>query len=96
VLVNFEGPYERVPTDPAFVVGFGDWTPPAWVSGYPAGKFAHLVYRSTGPATTTAACVRSAQLRGGAVFVSTDDSEPLWNIAPDAAMLDCPTLHRRP
>jgi hypothetical protein len=104
VLVNFEGPYvKRLPpdpaADPAFVIGFKDWTPPAWVSGYSASKFAHLVYRSADAATTRSACVESEQKRGGSLFVTSDDlvpDDPLWNLAPDAAMLNCPTLYRRP
>jgi Spherulation-specific family 4 len=96
ILANFEGPYERVDADPAFVTGFTDWVPPAWTSGYPVYKFAHLVYRSTSATITTSACNMSKERRAGWIYVTTDDTDPLWNIAPDTAMLACPTLYRRP
>jgi hypothetical protein len=110
IVVDFEGPYiKRVPPDPNpdpdYFIGFKGWTAPAWVSAWPANRFAHLVYRSTNKATTRAACKASDQTHAGWIFVTADNfdadapantpSASPWDFPPGPAMLACPTLYRR-
>jgi hypothetical protein len=87
IVVSFEDTYAK----------FMAWSPPAWVSAYPAASFAQLVYAAPPDAdSTTAACNKSESNHAGSVFVtSAQISVDLWKKPPSSAMLACRSLYRR-
>ena len=86
VLVVYEGPAEEYRT----------WEPPDWITSRDASRFAQLVYKTTDPAMTTAVCAESVDKNAGWIFVTEGVMPNPWNVPPDAAMYECPSLARRP
>jgi hypothetical protein len=95
VIVVFEGPYERIPTDPADRPQYKDWFPPNWVSSRPSGIFAHIVYESPNATTTRSICIASQQKKAGWIYVTEDGRPNPWDSGPDETLIASPTLAQR-
>lgn len=70
--VIFEGTYNTYKT----------WTPPSWVSSYPASKFTHLVYATSTLKNMNDAITKSKSRRAGYVYVTNDDLPNPWDTLP--------------
>jgi hypothetical protein len=96
IIVVFEGPYVKGVGDPEGAASYRDWHPPAWVTSRPASMFANLVYRSPDATTTKSIFVTSHQQRNaGWVDVSPGLYPDQWELLPDEAVFQSPTLARR-
>lgn len=96
VVVVFEGPYIKGQGDAAGAVSYRDWRPPAWVASRPASLFANLVYRSPDAPTTRSIFVSSYQQQNaGWIDVSPGLYPDQWELLPDEAVYQSPTLAHR-
>ena len=60
------------------------WQAPAWVSRFPAGRFAHLVHAASQP-DMARVCARSKGQNAGSMFVTDDVMPNPWDTLPAAA-----------
>ena len=71
VVVIFEGAAAK----------YADWSPPAWVSGYPATRFSHLIY-DTKTGSRRQVCAASRARNAGYLYVTNDVLPNPWDTLP--------------
>ena len=71
-VVVFEGAYSA----------YKNWAKPSWAGNYPASKFAHLVYATSGNAAMKNAIKLSQQRNAGNIYVTNDVLPNPWDTLP--------------
>lgn len=59
-----------------------NWTPPSWVSNYPASDFSHLIYDAADSTVMAQVCNASKNVKAGWIYVTDDVLPNPWDTLP--------------